>query len=305
MERYICISKNRTNKKIVSYELKTVGGTAKTINSDELKELMQTDAVSVINLQLTSDNRIVDKNVSAERIMKFLNKGKDFDRKYRANKKLRLTAPMIRNIVGEFKREHKDVYSRNEMSFMIKSNTDIDRMDVNTSKAKSFDRDRIYYGYKKSTNTIYIASEYSLCFSGDITGLFSEMKFKTLSLYNVDFSEVTSMALMFSKSRIDNININSFDTRNVQDMHYMFYDARIRMDSANILVSKLNTSKVVNMLGMFEEFGFSDTGVRHTSGRKTKLMVGNIDTSSVKYATNMYKNIKVDCVTGFNGRKEK
>ena len=78
--------------------------------------------------------------------MKFLNKGKDSDRKYRATKKLRLTAPMIRNIVDEFKREHKDVYSRNEMSFAIKSLTDIDRMDVNTSKAKSFDRDRIYYG---------------------------------------------------------------------------------------------------------------------------------------------------------------
>lgn len=305
MERYICISKNRTNKRVESYELKMINGTVKIINHDELKELMQTDAVSVINLKLTSDNRIVDKNVSAERIMKFLNKGKDSDRKYRATKKLRLTAPMIRNIVDEFKREHKDVYSRNEMSFAIKSLTDIDRMDVNTSKAKSFDRDRIYYGYKKSTNTIYIASEYSLYFSGDITGLFSEMKFKTLSLYNVDFSEVTSMALMFSKSRIDNINVNSFDTRNVQDMHYMFYDARIRMDSANVLVSKLNTSKVVNMLGMFEEFGFSDTGVRHTSGRKTKLMVRNIDTSSAKYATNMFKDIKVDYVEGLKGEKKK
>lgn len=305
MERYICISKNRTSKRVESYELKMINGTVKTINHDELKELMQTDAVSVINLKLTSDNRIVDKNVSAERIMKFLNKGKDSDRKYRATKKLRLTAPMIRNIVDEFKSEHKDVYNRKEVSLVIKSLTDIDRMEVNTSKAKSFYRDRIHYGYNKSTKTVYIVSEYSLYFSGDITGLFSEMKFKTLSLYNVDFSEVTSMALMFSKSRIDNINVNSFDTRNVQDMHYMFYDAHIKMDSANILVSKLNTSKVVNMLGMFEEFGFSDTGVRHTSGRKTKLMVRNIDTSSVKYATNMYKNIKVDYIEGLKGEKKK
>lgn len=305
MERYICISKNRTTKRVESYELKSIDGTVKTINHDELKELMQTDVVSVINLQLTSDSRIVDKKVSAERIMKFCNKGIDNDRKRKANKKLRLTAPIIRNIVDEFKHEHKDIYQRNEMSLVIKSLTDIDKMDVNASKAKSFDRDRIYYGYKSDTNTIYIVSEHSLCFSGNTTGLFSEMKFKTLSIYNVDFSEVTSMALMFSKSRIDNININRFDTRNVQDMHYMFYDARIRMESANILVSKLNTSKVVDMIGMFEEFGFSDTGVRHTSGRKTRLMVGNIDTSSVKDATNMYKNIKVDCVMGFNGRKEK
>ena len=65
MERYICISKNRTNKRVESYELKMINGTVKIINHDELKELMQTDAVSVINLKLTSDNRIVDKNVSA------------------------------------------------------------------------------------------------------------------------------------------------------------------------------------------------------------------------------------------------
>jgi hypothetical protein len=65
MVKVICINKNRNYKtnKIISYVIKDKNGNEKTVASDKLKTAIKTGVVDCINLTLTSDGRLIDKQI--------------------------------------------------------------------------------------------------------------------------------------------------------------------------------------------------------------------------------------------------
>lgn len=63
-----CISKIRDEKGIIkAYILKNSNGETATIEHDELKRRMQTHRIIVANLQISKDNRIVDKAIEEDK----------------------------------------------------------------------------------------------------------------------------------------------------------------------------------------------------------------------------------------------
>lgn len=52
---------------------------------------------------------------------------------------------------------------------------------------------------------------------------------------------------MFSNSQATTLDLSSFDTSNVTNMRYMFYQSKIK----TLNLSNFNTSKVTNMSNMF------------------------------------------------------
>ena len=76
-----------------------------------------------------------------------------------------------------------------------------------------------------------------------------EAALKTISMPNVDTSNVTNMAGMFKDQyRLEVLDVSGFDTSNVTDMAYMFYNCRAL---SSIGVSLFDMSKVTDIAYMF------------------------------------------------------
>ena len=122
------------------------------------------------------------------------------------------------------------------------------------------------------TDKVYLPEDSSYLFSnGHISGRTSA---EFLDTSKINTSKVKNMHNMFSDSEFTQLDLNSWDTSNVEDMSYMF--SRITM-IGSLDLNKLNTSKVKNMRGMFH----------HTSNLK-ELNIQDWDTSNVEDMTSMF-----------------
>ena len=61
--------------------------------------------------------------------------------------------------------------------------------------------------------------------------------------------QVTDMSYMFARTNMDKLDLRHFDTRNVCDMQYMFFEAR---NLVSVDVSSFTTDKVANFLYIFQ-----------------------------------------------------
>ena len=108
-----------------------------------------------------------------------------------------------------------------------------------------------------------------------------------LDLSSFDTRNVTDMSYMFYGSHIGNIELSSIDTQNVTNMSYMFYNSRI----GNLDLSSFDTQNVVNMSYMF--YG-SDI---------TYLDLSSFDTQNVTNMSYMFggcSNLKNIHLSSFN-----
>lgn len=140
---------------------------------------------------------------------------------------------------------------------------------------------------------------------------------KTITFANLDTSSTTNMSGMFqSQSFIENIyGLEILDTSNVTDMNYMF---AFLFSIKSINLSKINTSKVTNMAGMFNGFANGGTVIstggqeyNNVSGTQalgtiknlslTNFNTGNVTNMSMMFA-NMYIVESID-ISSFNTPK--
>ena len=108
------------------------------------------------------------------------------------------------------------------------------------------------------------------------SGMFSDCaRIEGIWFTNVDTSNVTSMASMFSgtSSLLSIGDLTNFDTSNVTDMSSMFKNSSI----TDLDLTSFNTSKVTNMFEMF----YQDAELQYISVR-------TFDTSSVTNSGNMF-----------------
>ena len=120
-----------------------------------------------------------------------------------------------------------------------------------------------------------------------------------LDLSNFDTSQVTDMSYMFYNCSLTELDLSNFDTSQVTDMSYMFYNCSlIELD-----ISNFDTSKVKNMSSMFQSCSsltnldlsnFNTSQVTDMSymfrrcSSLTSLDISNFDTSQVTYMSYMF-----------------
>ena len=122
------------------------------------------------------------------------------------------------------------------------------------------------------TDKVYLPEDSSDLFSNShISGRTSA---EFLEASKIDTSKVKNMFSMFANSEFTQLDLNSWDTSNVEDMSFMFY--KITM-IPSLDLNKWNTSKVKDMRGMFH----------HTSNLK-ELNIQDWNTSNVEDMSDMF-----------------
>ena len=122
------------------------------------------------------------------------------------------------------------------------------------------------------TDKVYLPEDSSYLFANSNT--YGSTSAEFLEASKIDTSKVKNMNNMFTNSSFLKLDLNTWDTSNVEDMSYMFY----QMDSVTKLdLNTLDTSKVKNMSSMFYQ----------TSYLK-ELNIQNWNTSNVEDMRNMF-----------------
>ena len=102
---------------------------------------------------------------------------------------------------------------------------------------------------------------------------------KTIDIFNIDTSNVTSMLNMFKDCRsLTSLDLTKFNTSNVTNMSYMFGDCKLL---TSLDLTKFNTSNVTNMSSMF--FGCSSL---------TSLDLTKFNTSNVTNMSSLFLNCR-------------
>ena len=102
---------------------------------------------------------------------------------------------------------------------------------------------------------------------------------KTIEIFNIDTSNVTSMSSMFKGcSKLTSVNLTKFNTSNVTNMSSMFSDCKLL---TSLDLTKFNTSNVTNISSMF--FGCSSL---------TSLDLTNFNTSNVTNMSSLFFNCR-------------
>ena len=116
---------------------------------------------------------------------------------------------------------------------------------------------------------------------------FEDMELKELDLTNLYTKNTTNMSGMFSGLQTESTDFKltfgeGFDTSNVTDMSFMFWNFLENQKDFEFDFSKWNTSKVTTMEYMFDSFLFSK--------KNFELDLSNWDTSNVTNMENMFSS---------------
>lgn len=230
-----CINKFRNKyNQITGYRIQDTHGNIKDVTPHQLKRAMSTNKIEVINLTLTSDYRLVDKEqlqstnkkkkqkyaILTREIVKAINKPKAL--KFKSNQNIEMLEQKSK-ILGCGKRISKDFLS-------IESDTEIilvsDKQIQLSDSTPDYDEVVKFMYYK---------------------GLFADTDFTSINFKNTDSSNVSNMANMFSDCEATAIDLSSLDTSRVKNMRTMFYDCKAQ----TLDLSNFNTSNVKDMSYMF------------------------------------------------------
>mgnify|MGYP004528521641 CR=1 FL=1 len=161
---------------------------------------------------------------------------------------------------------------------------EIENFDVSNVEDMSFMLAGEYYGELNLSN-------WNTSKVVDMSGVFynylGKAQFTKLNLLGWDTSRVIDMSNMFSGVIADSIlGLENFDTSKVTDMSFMF--ASLDLNGKNLDLSKLNTSNVTNMEGMFFDVTVN------------QLDLSNWNTSKVTNMSHMFSCIKANSIVGLN-----
>ena len=259
-----CIQKFRDkNNIIIGYRIIDQNGNTKDVSSESLKQAIQQGKVEVINLTLTSDNRLIDKGITqtpTQQTQKPIKQTSqeiiDIDRMLSRLKLLGCVTEIDKGcdnkiyLIKVSKEDYRLIIPDDvtEISFdpaHIYEPTPINRISLESSNAKL----TVYGG-----NNLEIAK-----------GLFEGTKFKTIDLKKFNTSKIRDMGYMFNNSQATSLDLSNFDTSKVTDMHDMFCWCQ----ATSLDLSNFDTSKVINMEAMF------------MNCQATSIDLSNFDTSRV------------------------
>ena len=268
-----CLEKIRDKRnQIIGYKLVDKDKNEAVVKPNRLKEAIRAGQIEVINLILTSDNRLIDKKPATPskstttpskpsiNVEAIINKAKGngysitaFDTDCGHKCYIASSSDNIKHILiipddveylydKNIRHGFDDIFGCGcdiaERIADIRGTLKVIGGKGLTSTTYMFCRCEVQSLDLSSFNTSNITS---------MEAMFFECGVQSLDLSSFDTSKVTDMESMFRSCKAQLIDLSSFDTSNVTNMRYMFYDCRAH----SIYLNSFDTSKVTNMRGMF------------------------------------------------------
>lgn len=284
-----CIEKIRDkNNHIIGYKLIDKNKNEVLVKSAKLKEAIRLGQLDIINLTLTSDNRLVDKKPTAP------------SKPTTTHSKLSVEAVLAKARATGYNITSFDTDCGHKC-YMASSPDDSNHIliipdDVqyiygtdrgpyidNYSMLKKIEGNLKVIGGRGLISTYKM---FTLCAvqSLDLTSLhtskvtsmqrmFYKCKVQSIDLSSLDTSKVTTMEGMFFECEAKYIDLSSFDTSQVTAMNCMFYDCKAQ----SLDLTSFNTSEVINMEYMFYRC--------HTQS----IALSSFDTSNVTKMNSMFQ----------------
>lgn len=256
-----CIDKVKNKNSITHYILQYEGSLI-TVSSKQLKLDIANNKINVVNLKLTSNNRLISISENSKE-----------------NYNICIDRQLIQKID-----------CNKALSF--KSNANIESIEIKCrALGATFKQLRTDTYLIENNDSIIVVSDKQLSLPSRSDSLFLLTTFKSIDLNNLFSGNVTSMKFMLASCSATNINIKNLDTSNVENMSYMFKESRLE----EIDISNFDTHNVRNMTGMFYKcksnkinFGNIDTsrlkkmGCMFACVEIDELNLSNLNTSKVE-----------------------
>ena len=273
-----CVQKFRgKDNSIRGYRIIDQYGNAKDISSEELKKSIRLRVLEVINLTLTSDNRLIDKGITQTPTQQTPTQQTQKPIKQSHQKiidiakivsKLKLLGCVIE--IDEGCDHTIYLIKMSKEDYMLIIPDDVTEIKFNTEDTPiSRILNRILIELSKAKLIVCGGNNLKTAKS-----LFKKVTIGTIDLRAFNTSNMTNMQYMFSDCRATSIYLSNFDTSKVTDMSGMFSDC----EATSLDLSSFNTSNVTKMERMF-------SGCKATS-----LDLSSFDTSKVTDMRSMFNS---------------
>lgn len=160
--------------------------------------------------------------------------------------------------------------------------------------------------YKKYLK-LYILSNDTIVFNVDCSGMFRELKVKSITFSNIDTSNVTNMSNMFRELTFNeddvNLNLSSFNTKNVSNMSNMFYYANM---GSITFGSNFLTDNVEDFSYMFQNSKVGNLNLslwKSTKAKTTKSMFASSNITSITFGSGFTMENVTDATGMFSSCK--
>lgn len=285
-----CLQKIRgKNKQILGYRLQDTKGIIRDFNSTFVKEQIKTGNLRLVNLTLTSDNRLVDstqetpnkKKIDTESILKIIQKAKLLGR-----------AKDIPTACGH----NCYLVSKTDTEHIIYIPDNVTQLNMNDYERPFTDEICDLKGSIKVIGGTGLK---------DTQYMFDECEVQSLDLSNLDTSNVWNMECMFLACKVKALDVSTLSTKSVTCMYAMFQQC----ETKKIDISNFNTTKVTNMTSMFSACESEVINVEGIDTRNVKNMhamfsfcspqsinLRGFNTSSVKDMSNMFEYCNTDSI---------
>lgn len=248
-----CVWKRKRNNIITHYTLQDMQGLSAEFTAEQLKTAIRNKEIAVVNLKLTSDNRLIEDKKSDKAWKKEQESLVFIDRK-------------IIELVNKSK------------SLAFQSNVNIESVRLKAQALGIIFEQLAKDIYKiEKEDSIIVVSNKQLCLPAYCGKLFNFALFSSILFKNIKSSYVENMFSMFSESLATKIDFSNFDTSNVYDMSYMFFKSRAK----ELDLSSFNTSKVTDMRSMFSDC------------KANKIDIHNFNTSHIENMEAMFSGISI------------
>ena len=329
-----CIQKFRDkHNQIYGYRLQDSTGAVKDVKPESLKNAIRNKQISITNLTLTSDNRLIEASQPNKKQHKShnqpsVNQKSDANKVLEKMKLLGIKPIEIKTYCGNYcylvsksKIDHIIIIPDNvtqinncgREDFMeftsaikrLRGHIKVIGGNRNTSTAGMFERCKAQSLDLSSFNTSNVTDMYSM---------FWRCETPELDLSSFDTSNVTNMCAMFEECEAKSINLSSFNTSNVTNMRKMFSGCRAQ----SLDLSTFDTSNVTNMkemfycckarlidLSSFNTSKITEMTLMFNSCYAESLDLSSFDTSNVTSMTEMFNNCKAQYfnLSSFNTSK--
>ena len=238
MIKATCIQKFKKNNKIYGYRLQDSQGNIKDVYADQLKNAIRNQQIQVINLTLTSDNRLVDTtSVQPPQTKVQQPQISDEEQKIK-NLILKSKALGLLKEIPTYCGHHCTLISKSNTDHIIYIPDDVTHLNKDGSNKTFSDNIQELQG------TLRVIGGHNL---KDTNCMFNECQAQSLDLTSFNTSNITYMFGMFACCQAQFIDLSSFDTSKVTNMRSMFEECQAK----SLDLSSFNTSKVKNMESMF------------------------------------------------------
>lgn len=215
--KYTCTGRAMDkNNKVIGYLLISDMGMHLTMKSDELKERMRAGTMTVTNLKLTSNNRLILTNASASSIgtAEFKKKAEEY-RKQLANI-IKTTGKAPDNLSGY---PITKLYNTSKKEFYILSLSD-------------------------SVHILIIPDNLEHVILGNCDNPLRRIRG---SVYVVGGENLVSSSTLFGQCQLDTVDITAMKTQKLEEAEYMFAGSNVK----EIVANKLKTPVLRSIKGMF------------------------------------------------------